>query len=487
MKLRKMFRLVTLIIPLAVMSSTTAAHAQNDPISDPTLVPNSAGPLAFKAGQSHYVKYPTLVPSTAIVLTIGPSGTSLFDTFNGLVRTSGWKCTSPKFYKAAVLDKSGGKEIHQLKISVELDGNSPSGAPYIDCDGKGHPNNIYIVLQTQPKVGDFVQLTVFGVDGKTEVLKSDGTLSMTATDIPTLSVVPQAAPGEALNNGATRTVGQLSIAFADMNLAPRSPVNVYAKTTDLLSTDGKDSKSALALTGGLQRGVFPGWYSPISLEQTLQGNQTAKNLSTVTSLNFNTLPPWRWSSGGLNNHVISAPLPPEPTIANLYTHRFEQLVTKKTPQLAVNDYSLNGSFAWDTISFPFTCRLLFWEKSTKTPTPAINGSGLDSTNPKIPPVAAPATLAAPASTNCLGAEIDLGGWYLPLDLTTRGTQKFEGYGDVSILIPLSDFSVASSELLAVTKTDPTKFQVRIKWTDAVNAANGYARTRGWTFGLEAIK
>jgi hypothetical protein len=39
----------------------------------------------------------------------------------------------------------------------------------------------------------------------------------------------------------------------------------------------------------------------------------------------------------------------------------------------------------------------------------------------------------------------------------------------------------------VTKTDPTKFQVRIKYTDAVNPANNYARTSGWSFGIEALK
>jgi hypothetical protein len=481
---------------LAIVAPTPSAHAQTSapPASDaPSTLASGFGaaagspsPVTFSPTATHYIQYPSMVPVTAIDVSMGPPNTDFFDAFNTLVGTPSWDCTLPKFYKAEVVDKSGAP-LRTLKIDIQLDGDTVTHVPYIKCDTRGNPSNVFVVLETQPKVGDLIQLTIFGADGTTPVLKSDGKLAMTATDIPTSSATPQAAPGEALNNGATRTVGQLSVAFTDMNLLPRSPVNVYAKSTDLFSTDGKDTKSAVVLTGGLQHGVFPSWYSPLALEQTLQGNQTAKNLSTVTSLNFNTLPAWRWSAPILNKHsFISAPLPPEPMIANLYTHRFEQLVTKKTPLLAENDYSLNASFAWDTISFPFTCKLLFWEKlSTVTPN---NGTGVDKpAGAKVAPATTAAALPAPATTNCLGAEIDLGGWYLPLDRTSRGTQKFEGYGDVSILIPLSDFSVASSELLTVTKTDPTKFQIRIKWTDAVNAANGYARTRGWTFGLEAIK
>jgi hypothetical protein len=184
--------------------------------------------------------------------------------------------------------------------------------------------------------------------------------------------------------------------------------------------------------------------------------------------------------------VIAAPLPFEPSLAIQYTHRFEQLVTAKTPKLADNDFSVNGSLSWDTISFPFACKILYWQKPGSKPSPTNTGVDPKNGSP-VAVVTTPAALPVPSATNCLGAEIDLGGWYLPLDHTTKGTQKAEGYGDISILIPLSDFSVASNELLYVTKTDPTKFQIRIKWTDAVNAANNYARTRAWTFGIEAMK
>jgi hypothetical protein len=443
----------------------------------------------------YYIPYPALNPVTAITVTVGKPNTTIYDIIFGRVGNPKWSCALPQFYKVTVVDSSL-KELRQLPInSVHLIGFNPvTHVPLTNCDGNGHPTRLDLILGTQPHVGDLIKVSVLDVDLKTVLVTSDGKLAVSATNIPTFTATPQSAPGEALNNGKTRTVGQLSIAFADPVLVPKSPLNLYAKSTDLLSTDGKDTKSAVALTIGAQRGLLPHWYSPIDLEQTLQGNQTAKNLSTVTSLGFNTLPPWNWASKVLNNGFILAPLPPEPSIANLYTHRFEQLVTAKTPLLAVNDYTLNGSFSWDTISFPFTCKLLFWQNPSLPPKGATSdelasgATGVSKqTDAKVATVTTPAALPTPASTNCLGLELDLGGWYLPLDLTTKGTQKAEGYGDISILIPLSDFSIAAQQLNYITKGNSTKFQVRIKYTDAVNQSNNYARTRGWTFGIEALK
>ncbi len=483
--------------PPAAATGTPAANAQPayaaapaTPAAAPAAIPNNLIVAAI-----HYIPYPALNPITAITVTVGKPATPIYDIISDRVGNPKWSCALPQFYKVTVVDSSL-KVLSQLSISsVHLTGFDPTThAPLTTCDGNGHPTRLDLILGTQPNAGDLIQVSVLEADLKTVLVTSDGKLAMTATNIPTFTATPQSVPGEALNNGATRTVGQLSVAFADPVLAPHSPVNLYAKSTDLLSTDGKDTKSAVALTLGAQRGFLPHWYSPLDLEQTLQGNQTAKNLSTVTSLGFNTLPPWRWASKVLANDFILAPLPPEPTIANLYTHRFEQLITAKTPKLAENDYTLNGSFSWDTISFPFTCKLLFWEKPALPPKGATSdelasvATGVaKQADVKVTPVTTPAALPAPASTNCLGLELDLGGWYLPLDLTTKGTQKAEGYGDASILIPLSDFSAAAQQLNYITKGNSTKFQVRIKYADAVNQTNNYARTRSWTFGIEALK
>jgi hypothetical protein len=451
------------------------------------------------------VLYPSLKTLTTIELTVGTPNSEVKAIVAARANNPNWNCAWPQMYKVEVVkanpDKTAPPDkaytvIKNLTLaSVYLGDDTSTNVPYTHCDAKGRPTSIDLRLATQPHAGDLIRVSILDADRTTVLIANDPSkLTVAATDIPTFTATPQAAPGEALNNGTTRTVGQLAIAFADPLLFPAAPLNVYAKSTDLLSTDGKDSKSAIALTLGAQHGLTPGWYSPVALEQTLQGNQTAKNLSAVTSLGFDALPPqpvWNALSKGLVNRVVLAPLPPEFTVANLYTHRFRQLVTAKTPLLAANDYSLNGAFSWDTISFPFTCKLLFWEKPAPAPTSPNEATGLGTGGPApgatVNPATTPAALPAPSTSNCLGLEVDLGGWYLPLDHTARGTQKAEGYGDFSLLIPLSDFSFAAQQLNVITKGDSTKFQVRVKYTDAVNQANNYARTRAWTFGIEAIK
>ena len=47
-------------------------------------------------------------------------------------------------------------------------------------------------------------------------------------------------------------------------------------------------------------------------------------------------------------------------------------------------------------------------------------------------------------------EGDLGLYYLPLKMTTKGSQRAEGYANGSTLIPISDFGVAPGLTL-----DPT--------------------------------
>jgi hypothetical protein len=429
-------------------------------------------PTDLPVTATSYVQYPSLNPVTAISLHIGTYGSDIYDIIQKRVGKADWNCAAPQFYKVAVVDSSL-KILRQLSVTaVRPIGKDPNGVRYTSCEGHGHPAIVDLVLGSRVNSGDLIQVFVYD-DAKQTVplISSDGKLAITTSSFPAFTATPQAAPGEALNNGETRTVGQLNIAFSDTNLIQRSPVNLYAKSTDLVSTDSKDAKSAIAVTGGIQRGLLTRWYTPYHLEESLQGDQTAQNLSAVTSLGFAVDPPWLWTAHSLNNPFILAPLPPEFSVANQYTHRFNQLVTTKTPMLSVNDYSLNPALSWSTISFPFTCRLLFWEKAP----------------PNAPGSADAAAAASTQTSTCLGTELDLGLWYLPLDLTPRGSKRAEGYGDISILIPLADFSIASKELTYVTAKDSTKFQVRIKYADSVNAANNYARSKQWAFGIEALK
>jgi hypothetical protein len=456
----------------------------------PALPAPITPPAVFST--TNYVEYPSLQPVTAISVMVKSEGNEIFFPFKLQVANPNWHCTDPQNYSLEVVDKNNNNaHLRWLDIAqVRLIGNGLSGTRFTTCAKIGsnlsYPNDIDLVLKSKVNTTDAIQLHAYGVDetgSKVEIFPNnclDGNgkklaacptnaklapVSFAAASYPAFTSTPQSAAGEALNNGATRDVGQLNISFSDTQLFSKSPINLYVKSTDLFSTDAKDSKSAMSFTGGIQRGFGTNWYSPWQLQETLQGNQTAKNLSAVTSANIAVDPPWCWTAPVLNTSAILAPLPFESSVAALYTHRINQLVTKKTPLLAQDDFSLNPAFSWDTISFPWACKLLFWEKSVPATKPV----------PGMP------------ATICLGTEIDLGLWYLPLDFTANKHQRVEGYGDISILVPLSDFAVAANELTYVAGGSPTKFQVRIKYSDDVNAANSYARTKGWTFGIEALK
>ena len=88
--------------------------------------------------------------------------------------------------------------------------------------------------------------------------------------------------------------------------------------------------------------------------------------------------------------------------------------------------------------------------------------------------------APPSRQFCVGLQLDLGLYYLPLDKTKAGSEEAEGYGDISILIPLSNLNFGDFQIV---KADGLlNSQIHIKWSDSVNAANNYARTRSGRLG-----
>ena len=205
-----------------------------------------------------------------------------------------------------------------------------------------------LFLNSRVKNTDLVRVTLYDSNnGKPEILaQSDGKLKLTSSNQFTSSGTLQSAPGEALTNGKSRDVGQMTLALAETDLFHNAPVNFYAKSTDLFSTDEKDSKSAFLAAFGAQRDLFPKVYSPVQLEERIQGNQTATNLSAVTSLSTSLLTPWSKSAPVFNNQAISAPLAPQLALAGLYTHRINQLVTAKSPLLsAANGFGLIQLFS----------------------------------------------------------------------------------------------------------------------------------------------
>jgi hypothetical protein len=276
------------------------------------------------------------------------------------------------------------------------------------------------------------------------------------------TATPQSAVGETLTNKAKRDTGQTAVSFADTDLVDALPVDLYVKSTDLFSTDEKDSKSAFSGVVGFNRGLSGNWYSPFHLEAGMQGNQDAASLSAVVNAGVTTLVPWKPLMGG----AIQMPLPPDITLSVQYTDRIRQDPLAVPKPLQQNDFSANPSISWTSMSFPWTCRLFGW----------LNG---DKANAKERP--------ADQFKYCVGAELDLGMWYLPIDLTSKGTQRVEGYGDISFLVPLASLNFVKGLAPHLTTGDSAKSRIRIKYSDSVNIANGYVRTRAWTYGIELVK
>jgi hypothetical protein len=434
--------------------------------------------VGLKVTPEILTRYPSLAPANAINVNLAdpPAMYDLLkDSIGSNPSSPRWDCSKTESYTVAVVSKqgSGFKEVRRETITaVVLQGNDDHGNRATHCS-VGFPGSLQLIFRSDLGSSETVQVSLAGLpNGWTA--QSDGTLKFT-TSLKNFSATPQAAPSEKLTNGKTRDTGQLNVAFSDSNVFQRLqlPFNTYAKSTDLFSTDELDSKSAFSATLGIQRGIFPRWYAPLHLEETIQGNQTATNLSSVTTLGFTTLLPWRWSAHLLYNRVFQAPLPPDLTIDNQYTHRINQEVTSTSKTLAVDDYSLKPYLSWSSIRFPWACTVFGWLNISE------KGKAADP--------AEPGASVKPASQYCLGVEMDLGTYYLPLDLTPAKSQRVEGYGDISILIPLSGLSFAQKVFPYLTTGDPAKSQIRIKYADSVNPANNYARARQWTYGIELIK
>jgi hypothetical protein len=255
---------------------------------------------------------------------------------------------------------------------------------------------------------------------------------------------------------------------------------VFAETKDTFSTNERDSKSAFMGGVGIQVGLMRRWTVPFKVEEQATGNQVATNLAAVTNAQVSTTLPWTaWLTPGATTpyptstepgHLAWHDLPawnnaPTLTIAFPYTHRVNQVVAPGSKALPVEDWAINPAMALTSE------RLLeIWHPKDPTSRPNQN-----------PPVYYdPWYRVAPFTFNW---EADWGMYFLPLQKTAKGTDRAEGTGDVSILIPISDFAQIPGLSLDQT-SQINQMQLRIKWQDSVNATNNYVRTKGWTFGLE---
>jgi hypothetical protein len=408
----------------------------------------AVAPVALKVDVLSFSAYPSMQPVTAVRVHL--SGTQESQDLVQTALKGGWDCSKISSYKVSIQGTSGEVAIANLRLE-----------PDPQCTvGVMEPNAILVIKDHN-----------LSSDAKLVVALANLPAGLAAQSVATsfpkptsafgLTITPQAAPGEALTTGIKRDVGQLSIALTAPEVFPSlRQATIFINSTDLFSTDATDSKSAFSGILGVKRGLSGRWYTPLSIQENMQGNQNATSMSSVSSLSFGTIAPWAWNKHVLYNDYFQAPSPPELTVNAGYTHRFAQNVTKATPLLAVDDFSLN----------PYA-----------TFTPIYFLSGWCSQLQKKLNVAAPSK----SKQYCLGLQTDLGMWYLPLDKTKAGSQRAEGYGDVTVLIPLSDIPFKFLNYLASGSS--ANSQLLVKYSDDVNASNNYARTKQWTYGFQLIK
>jgi hypothetical protein len=330
------------------------------------------------------------------------------------------------------------KQTHLIRL--QLRGQVQTGVEYdVQILGLTDVNGSTLIAKTNP-------VSIPGVKPGTMTNSFDPSMNRL-----TMSVTAQSVLNEALTDGSYKGVDQVALnSTTVLHKAPGKGAAFYANTKDLFSSNERDKKSAFLGGVGYEWGP-QGWYAPLKLEGDVQGNQVATNLSTLANLSVDTVFPWGWSSHVLNNLLFDLPLSPDLTIALPYTHRINQIVGKSGP-LPVNDFAVNPALALKN-------GVLFPNK-----------------------YCSPNMLSA-KQLLCFGLEADAGMYYLPLQTTTKGSQRAEGYGDVSFLIPLSNFSHFPFLTL---DTSSLASQIRIEYADVVNPANNYARTAKWSFGLELI-
>jgi len=312
-------------------------------------------------------------------------------------------------------------------------------------DFTGHPNCdvTYLFLDAVVQDGDDLKLIVNGPNGESEIgkLKSSGLQAFN------LSITPQAVPSEKLTTGKTSDVGQVSASITDPYLF-RSVhfARTYLSSTDLISTNERDSKSAIAATLGLERNTSASWYIPVHFESSMQGNQATTNLSFLFVGGFQTIFPWK-NPTLFYNPVIQASISPVFVFNVQYERRVRQDSTSKTNVPNVNDMEVAPSLSWTNITL------------------------------------LPGLLKRFAP----GIELDLQGWYLPFERNGKNSNAslFQGYGDVSLLIPLNPFQ--RFPIVSFLTSNPSGARVRIKYSDGANAANGFKHSHQVTYGIEIVK
>lgn len=439
------FKLARLLFVLAMTTNTALQRASASDIVIKKVTPNVINP-----GQSLATSYRIDVQFDLTYLSTANEDVGMLISRN--IANNQWDCYNPKNFDVLINPGPGKSTFHARIARVSYPhakSCSQAFAPGIAKDAQlwiepNQPRWHNLVGKVTVRLLNLKDLqggVISNIGSSTDVVSIQWKLSI-------ITVSAQTAQNETLidNSISKNTIYQFPVSTT-ATIWPTKRGGFYVDTNDLFATDERDSKSAFEGGFGFQYGLLRRWAVPVKLEEQIVGNQVATNLASQTSLQAGMTSPWR--PLGPKTTWIAWNIAPSIAVTAPYTHRIHQYVAPGGTALPVNDFAINpaGALAGE--------RLL-----------EVGGNGSS-----IPP------------TFALYWEADLGMYYLPRQRTSKGTQRAEGSGDVSFLVPLSDFGILPGLNLDQT-TQVNLMQIRVKYQDTVDPTNNYTRTKGWTFGLE---
>jgi hypothetical protein len=314
--------------------------------------------------------------------------------------------------------------------------------------------SVYLVLDpTRLRAQD--KVTVFLLPpnhtGGPDASKNPASNEVTLPDLRRVQVIldPSYVPSQELTNGRKRPVAHLG---AGINIDRiglwRGFARSYVRAESILSTDAKDKASKVEARWMVLERALPGpWYLPVHLETKVLGNQTADNVSSVTSAGISGLIPWRWTRKAFYGDYFQIPVSPIWRFSAQHEYRARQTVAAAARFPDANAFRMFGEMSWSPI------RLL--------PSPG---------------------------SDTLTLEMLGRGWYFPRDRNALGQriERLEGYFEVSVLVPITKFQFTGSALVS-DDASKAKQRIRIKYSVGANEANAFLHSSQISLGVEIIK
>ena len=422
--------------------------------------------------------YPALTPKTVLKIGYGSvfGNSSPVNCGGNSFSLYQFDVNDPNSY---VIVKKGNSVTSAIKInSSEIDSLAANGVVYISLestkfnklrDNTTNALSLNIGLRAKKLSSSCKYVDVIFWDGKKPNPKE---VQIPEIKHYTSQFTPNIVPDQELIDKSKKTVGQFQLKLDVPSLvANRNGANLYFKTDNLLSTNGKDKNSKVEFRFGAERSLLDTWFVPGNIEAKINGDQRAKNATFVLSGGIKTKLPWGSTRNLLFNSAIKAPVSPIFEISAQYHRRIKQDLIAANERLDKNAFALFNQFSWNPIQLlPGKCKT----DKTVSSTAAITPKDKKCLDP-----------------NEISLEIAAKNWYFPFEKAITGTKvrKFESRIEVSLLIPLSKFQIFGSSFISTDDGDKSssKKRLRVTYQTGANDASGFKHSTQFLFGFEVIK